>query len=106
YFINNRVVAIHTGVQGAISNWNFMFKASYSQNYGTFGTSPEGHSTGPIKGISPQYGLFGKKNQFSAYLESSTELRNRVRIGYSAAFDNGRLLDNSFGLAIKVSKAF
>lgn len=106
YFINNRVVAFHLGMQGEAFTWKFLAKGTFSRNYGTFGTSPEGHSTGEIEGKEPIYGLFGKKNQLSAYFESSKSLKNGMQFGYALSVDKGDLLYNSGGLILKLSKSF
>src|SRR5690606_15483380 len=71
YFSNNRVIAFHFGNSGKIHNWDYNLKATYSLNYGTFGTSPEGHSLGELEPYEPKHGLFGRVNQFSGYLEAN-----------------------------------
>lgn len=106
YFINNRVIAFHSGLEVSVASWDFRVKATYSSNYGTFGTSPEGHSTGEITGAEPIYGLFGKLNQFSGYLEGNKLLKTQWRLGFAAALDNGSLLNNSNGLLLKIGKRF
>ncbi|WP_069660912.1 capsule assembly Wzi family protein [Arcticibacter eurypsychrophilus] len=105
YFINNRVVAFHAGIEGSIKKFEIISKLSFSKNYGTFGTSPEGHSTGIIRSPNTT-NLFKTVNQFSAYLETHRSLSNGVSIGLAAAIDQGNLLYNSGGLVLKVSKSF
>lgn len=105
FFNNNRVLAFYTGVEGSIQQWQVITKLSYSKNYGTFGTSPAGHSLG-TRHTPPMYGLFGKLSQFSAYFEGSRQLKNGLRVGGIAAFDLGQLFYNSGGFAITVSKRF
>jgi hypothetical protein len=105
YFINNRVVALHFGFEGAVKNWDFILKTSYSFNYGTFGTSEEGHSIGEIH-YPPQYGIFPETRQFSSYFEVNKELIRHMKIGFTGAFDAGDLYYNSFGVQLKLSKSF
>jgi hypothetical protein len=105
YFINNRVVAFHFGFEGSLQKWDYILKASYSMNYGTFSTSEEGTSMGTIR-YPPMYGIFPETKQFSAYLDANRELKNRLYIGFNGAFDVGELYYNSFGLLVRVGKAF
>lgn len=105
YFINNRVVALHTGLSGRLYNWDFMTKLSYSWNYGTFGTSIYGSSTGNIR--NPQTkNIFKPVEQFSFYLEGSKKLKNGYSAGFATALDQGKLLNNSLGLMLKLKKEF
>ena len=105
FFNNNRVVAFHFGAQGAVSNWYFTAKLSYSMNYGTFGTSPYGHTTGRLRQV-PRFGYWQEVSQFSSYLEVKKALANGYSIGCAAALDNGKLLNNSGGIILKLSKTF
>lgn len=105
YFLNNRVIAIHGGLSGTIDKWNFTTKLSYSWNYGTFGTSIYGSSTGEIR--NPQTtNLFTPVDQFSGYLAAMRPIKNNYSIGFATAVDNGQLLDNSLGMCIKIKKNF
>lgn len=105
YFINNRVVAFHAGLSGRLYDWDFMTKLSYSNNYGTFGTSIYGNTTGSIKSpINDE--IFEKVTQFSFYLEGSKPIKNGYSVGFSTAVDQGKLLNNSFGLMLKLKKDF
>lgn len=103
YFGNNRVIALHIGVETKILKWNHTAKLSHSWNYGTFGTSEAGRSTGSQR-YPPAYGLFGKANQFSAYLNGSRKINKNTSIGYELATDNGTLLRNSLGIGFRVCK--
>jgi hypothetical protein len=105
YFTNNRVVAFHLGLAGGVGQWNILSKFSYSLNYGTFGTSPVGHTTGE-KHTPAIYGIFPKTSQFSGYVEANRPLQKGLNLGAIIAADQGRLLNNSAGLFIKVSKTF
>lgn len=105
YFNNNRVVAFHFGAQGAVDNWYFTVKLSYSRNYGTFGTSIYGHSTGR-KYVHPHFGIWQEVSQFSSFLEVRRSLGNGYSLGCLAALDNGKLLNNSGGIILKLTKTF
>jgi len=105
YFVNNRVNAFHIAIDGIYRKINYLIKLSYSKNYGTFGTSPEGHSGGNLF-YPPQYGFFGEINQFSGYVEANKNLKEDLMAGVGIAVDNGRLLYNSFGMVFKVKKTF
>ena len=97
FFINNRVIAFHFGYEGSVKNWNFLLKTSYSLNYGTYETSIEKNTS---------YGIFGKKKQFSAFLDANREFKNGLNIGVTGAFDAGELFYNSAGLIFRVGKSF
>ncbi|MBO9616388.1 MAG: hypothetical protein J7619_27105 [Dyadobacter sp.] len=105
YFTNNRVVAFHFGFAGSAGPLGIMTKLTYSTNYGTFGTSLVGHTTGTIH-TEPIYGIFKATRQFSGMLEVNRELMNGFKIAGIVAFDNGKLLYNSAGFQIKLSKTF
>jgi len=104
YFINNRVMALHLGGEGMISNIDYIFRASWSWNYGTYNTTDEEQSTGnPDPGL---YGLFGVRKQFSAYLELNRQLKDNFSVGLVGAADLGDLYYNSGGLFLKVGYSF
>jgi hypothetical protein len=105
YFINNRVVVFHYGFEGSLRKWNFILKASYSLNYGTYGTSVVGHTLGKIRTL-PIYGIFSETKQFSAYLDANKELKKGLNIGFTGAFDVGGLYYDSFGVLFRVGKSF
>lgn len=105
YFINNRVVALHAGFIGSLNSWTFMTKLTYSKNYGTFGTSIYGSSTGAIR--PPQYRkIFEPVKQYSFYLEGTKTLNNGYSAGFATALDRGQLLNNSLGLILKLKREF
>jgi hypothetical protein len=104
-FINNRVAAYHLGMEGALSDWFFTTKMTYSNNSGTFGTSKFGHSTGIIRDPLTK-NIFEDVNQFSFYLESMKQMDNGLSAGFATAFDSGRLLEESYGLILKIKKSF
>ena len=104
YFINNRVIVIHLGGEGSIKNTNFLYKVSWSNNFGTYNTaSPE-----DAEGIenAGEYGVFGEQKQLSAYLELNKGLNNGLNLGFVGAFDIGDLYYNSFGIFFKASYSF
>jgi hypothetical protein len=104
FFINNRVVAIHLGLEVFILDWNFISKVSYSRNYGTYRTSTTGkvHSGTNF----PNYGIFPVVGQFSAYIETQKELKRGFYFGLMAALDKGNLFNDSFGIMGSISKSF
>jgi hypothetical protein len=102
---NNRVTALHLGMDGYCYNWTVKALLTYSINYGTYGTSPIGGSLGPNRFPGPPP-YFEKVNQFSGYLEAGHTLGDGFNIGFALALDQGQLLYNSFGGMIKLSKNF
>ena len=105
YFINNRVKAFHLGFEGSAGLINILLKLTYSNNYGTYGTSPEGHSLGG-RHSPPEYGLFGEVNQFSGYLEANKSFSNGYNLGLAVASDEGGLYYNSLGLLLRLKRTF
>lgn len=104
YFINSRLIAVHFGGEGSLRNLDYIVKASWSKNYGTYRTTDEEQSTGiPDPG---SYGIFGEKDQFSMYIELNRELKNGFSLGLIGAGDYGDLLYNSFGIFLKASHSF
>ncbi|WP_354304992.1 capsule assembly Wzi family protein [Pedobacter sp. UYP1] len=104
-FINNRVVAVHFGLSGSVKEWDFTTKLTYSKNYGTFGTSIYGGSTGSIR--NPQTtNIFVPVDQFSFYLEGMRPLNKGYSVGFATALDQGKLLYNSYGLLLKLRKSW
>ncbi len=104
YFVNNRVQAYHVGVDGNVSKYAFICRLTFTQNFGTYGTSPWGHSLNnkrfPAK---PPY--FETENQFSGYLEASRNIRG-VNVGMCVAVDQGTMIYNASGVWLKVSKSW
>jgi len=97
FFINNRVVAFHTGSKTSYKEWSFITKLSFSKNYGTYGTSVLGHSTG-TKRHPPKGGVFEELNQFSGFLQVSKEISLGTDIGVGFAADRGKLLKNTINM--------
>jgi hypothetical protein len=105
YFINNRVIAIHTGISSSINSWQIISKLSYSWNYGTFGTSIYGNSTGNVR-YPQSKDLFSEVKQLSFYTEAEKEILQSYKVGFSIGIDQGNLLNNSVGLMLKLNKSF
>lgn len=105
YFTNNKVAAIHLGLDAKWLGWNILTKVSYSRNYGTWESSATGKDYEGSVYPSP-YGVFPETGEFSAYLETNKELIRGINIGFITAFDAGDLYDNSFGFMCSVSKSF
>jgi hypothetical protein len=104
YFVNNRVQAYHVGVDGALSKYAFVCRLTFTQNFGTYGSSPLGHSLNEIRSPSkPPY--FGTENQFSGLLEASRNLKG-VNIGMCVAVDRGTMIYNASGIWLKVTKSW
>lgn len=105
FFINNRITAFHLGLEGYVGMWDVKTLLTYSQNYGTYGSSPIGGSLGGKRNPGPPP-YFQQVNQFSGYLEAGRPLKDGFRISFAIATDQGQLLYNSFGGLIKLSKSF
>jgi Capsule assembly protein Wzi len=104
YFVNNRVKVFYLGLEGSIEKWDFLFKASFSNNYGTYATTDEEQTT-EIKNPGSM-GVFGLQDQFSAYIDCGRPLKKGLVIGGTLACDIGQLYYNSFGILLHVSKTF
>jgi hypothetical protein len=104
YFINNRVMALHFGCEGAVKNVSYIFKGSWSKNYGTYRTTDEEQSTDIIN--PGDYGIFGEQEQFSSYLGINRIFSNGLILGFIGAFDYGNLYYNSFGMFLSASYSF
>lgn len=106
YFINNRVLLFHTGMESRIGKWSCTTKLSYSRNYGTWATNIYGRRAANNQLFPPVYGVFKEVGQFSGYAEVAKHLKNGLTIGGTVAFDYGKLLPNTFGTMLKLSKSF
>lgn len=104
YIIDNRILGIHTGLQASVNQINITMKLTYTRNYGTYGTSIYGHSTGTR--FYPTTGVFTEVNQFSGYLGLNKNLKNNVTVGAALALDKGMLYYNSAGLLLSIKKYF
>jgi len=104
YFVNNRVMALHFGVEGTVKNLDYMLKASWSKNYGTYRTTDEEQSTGIIN--PGEYGLFGEQVQFSSFMGVNRAFSNGLILGLIGAFDIGNLYYDSFGLFVRAAYSF
>jgi hypothetical protein len=85
FTINNRIMAFHLGLQGTWNKFDFMFKGTYSQNFGTYGT--------PFSPYLNQYSII-----FQA--ESPISIWNKSLLTLSLAADVGKLYNNSSAITI------
>lgn len=108
YFINNRVLAFHFGMEGYFKEWTFRSKLTYSKNWGEYRTSGIKYQWFNGKQIPQQYayGIFRPVGQFSGYLEASRPLKNNFNLGFALAVDQGNLLYNSVGGYIKLTRTW
>lgn len=104
YFVNNRVMALHLGCEGSVREVKYTIKASWSMNYGTYQTTDEEQSTDIFN--PGEFGIFGKQQQMSTYLELNRSLKNGINLGFITAVDIGDLYYNSFGTFLKASYSF
>jgi hypothetical protein len=105
YFSNNRIIAVHTGFTGSYKKLDLLIKATYSKNYGTYATSEFGESTGSFRNR-PSWGIFTPVTQYSIYVDAGKALRNNYYVSLTGAVDQGKLLQNSWGLILKIKKEF
>ncbi|GAB3254620.1 capsule assembly Wzi family protein [Larkinella harenae] len=91
FFNNNRVRAYHTGIQGLFSkNCGFLFKFSYSENYGTY-----------------EMPFSETARQFSASMALELPLNQRgLLVTFSAAADQGDLFPNSSAIYAGIRKTW
>jgi len=90
-FENNRIKAIHLGLEGKITS-EFSYRTLFTGMYG-WGTS---------------YMPFAeRKNNFSALIECNYQPAKPEswQIGLQASFDAGNLYGNNFGCSLKISKS-
>ena len=96
FFINNRVIALHAGLEGSLNKIDYLVKATWSKNYGTYRTTDEEQSTGISDPGS--YGIFGEQKQFSTFLQLSQEISTNAGVRLIGAADFGDLYYNSSGI--------
>lgn len=104
YFVNNRVMVFHLAGTGTIEETDVTFKATWSRNFGTYYTTDEEQSTGISDPGSS--GIFGRKGQFSAFIELDRMVSNNIGVGITGAADIGELYYNSAGLFLRCSYIF
>ena len=97
-------MVIHAGGEGSIKNINYLYKVSWSDNFGTYLTANSEDAEGIIG--AGEYGVFGEQKQLSAYLELNKGFDNGLNFGFVGAFDVGDLYYNSFGIFLKASYSF
>ncbi|MBE0674031.1 MAG: hypothetical protein IH591_05170 [Bacteroidales bacterium] len=101
YFINNRVLLYHLGVEGSVRGISYTFKCSLSNNYGTYLTAGPDEAAGISD--AGEFGLFGIQKQFSSYLAMDKIFESGLSVGLVGAFDYGDLYYNSFGMFLRAS---
>jgi hypothetical protein len=102
-FINNRVIAYHVGANGKVKDLEVAFRATYSDNYGTFNTSPYYKLAGDTY-VTQTENLFKNVKQLSVQLETEKKWRTDASFGIALGADVGELLPNSFGVVLKLKK--
>lgn len=105
FFISNRVVAGHIGLNGKGVGWLFHTKWTLAKHYGTFATSEWGKSTGRTF-HKPYKDQFVPVTQFSGYIQAERLWKDNMYIGVTAAGDVGKLFHNSLGLQLSIRKSF
>lgn len=104
YFINNRILLYHLGVEGYVRGISYTVRCSFSQNFGTYLTAGPEDSEGISE--AGEFGVFGKQNQLSTYLFLDKRFESGLQVGLIGAFDTGTLYNNSLGLFLKASYLF
>ncbi|MGV3600069.1 MAG: DUF5723 family protein [Dyadobacter fermentans] len=103
FFVNNRVKALNLAFILSVSGIDVTTKLTFSDNLGTFGTSPIGSSLGDERYVmEPPY--FSKVKQFSGYIGLTRALPKNWSVNLDLAMDQGKLLNNSFGSSISIRK--
>ncbi|SIS67559.1 Capsule assembly protein Wzi [Filimonas lacunae] len=106
YFVNNRVLALYAGIQGNYKDIGFTGKIALSKNWGTYGSSPEGHSTGPYRYPPPPSLYFHEKNQVSLYGSFDKAIGKGFMLDLAGALDTGSLLYYNVAVALTLRKVF
>lgn len=101
YFINNRLFAFHFGFEGKILGVDCSVRTSWSRNTGTYWTSEEAFDAGIPEVY--EYGVFFPKDQFSSFVGMTRRIKDGLSMGIISAIDYGDLLENSFGLYLRLS---
>ncbi|WP_342084246.1 DUF5723 family protein [Dyadobacter sp. OTU695] len=103
FFVNNRVRALNLGIVMNVSGFDVTSKFTFSNNFGTFGTSAIGSSLGDERYvIGPPF--FSRVKQFSGYLGVVRNLPKDWSIKMDIAMDRGKLLNSAFGMSMSVKK--
>ncbi len=105
FYVNNRVIAFHLGGEGTVKGLDYLFKATLSNNYGTYLTAdPAGDGAGID--TAGEYGVFGVQKQFSAFICLGKRLSSTVDVGMILSADIGDLYQNSIGIMTRASYSF
>ncbi|QRQ99455.1 capsule assembly Wzi family protein [Dyadobacter sandarakinus] len=102
YFNNNRVAMLHLATEVKVAGFLVQGRLSCSENFGTYGTSPDGHSRGKIRRQS--YGLFPVSRQLSGALDLKKKVKENTELACVVAFDRGQLLRNAVGATFGIKK--
>lgn len=105
YVVNSRVILWHAALQVFAYGWDVTGKFSFSKNYGTYGSSPWGNSTGTIRTPGPPP-YFSQVSQFSGLISAEKSFKNGYAFNLALAADRGKLLYNSIGGMIGISKTW
>lgn len=90
-FINNRVKAHHLGVKGDITErLNYKLRISYSLNYGLHRIPFLHVRENLYTGLEMDYQIFKRDPSWN--------------LGLNMGYDHGKMIDNSFGVAVSLSK--
>lgn len=103
FIINNRVTALHAGLEFGFDQWSAKLLLTGSSNLGTWATSSIGASIGKYRSPGPPP-YFEDVFQFSGYLEAGRPIGNGFHLGFALAVDQGKLLYNSVGGLVKLSR--
>jgi len=103
FFVNNRVRALNLGMVVNVSGFDVTSKLTFSNNFGTYGTSTIGSSLGGERYVTgPPF--FTRVKQFSGYLGIMKNLPRDWSLKMDVALDRGKLLNNAFGISTSVRK--
>ncbi|RXK87337.1 capsule assembly Wzi family protein [Filimonas effusa] len=103
FFINNRVAALHAGIELSVDKAYCRILLSASRNYGTYASSQFGSSRGSSRYIGPPP-YFKEVEQFSGYIEYVKPLAGNVEVGVKTAVDIGQLLPSTAGIIFSLRK--
>ena len=105
YFPNTRIMAIHLGSEFVLLHWSCKTLLTWSANYGSWTAQPvtRGYENTLIYNLPP---YFKEVSQTSGYFEANRPLKKGYSIGFAVAADKGKLLNNSVGGFVKITKAW
>ncbi|MFD2597256.1 capsule assembly Wzi family protein [Sphingobacterium griseoflavum] len=108
YFISTRVSAFHLGFIGGIDSWHMSSKVTFARHFGDYHTSGPAEQWFNGQRIQQDfsYGKFTPVNQFSFFVEGGRSLMEHFDISATLAGDYGRLLENTVGGFVRISRKF